>query len=148
MSIRDRAFYHGAALAGITDHDEFTAINRVPNLDSPSAYIINNNIGIYIKHSTAIDTPWRFTFSPEHQNDVRRLYDQFREHTHLIFVCGTDGFCLVDYGTFSACLDMNHRENEWLEITRINGGRYRIRGAQAIGDRTIPMNAFPQRLFN
>jgi hypothetical protein len=147
MLISERSFYHGAALFEITESEHFTSINRVPHVTSPYTYQLNHNTGLYIKHCTSEQSPWKFTFSSEHQEDVRRIFDIYRERTFIIFVCGNTGFCIVDYGTFTACVDMNYTDNEWCEIYRNDGGSFRIRGAKGEFDRTIPLNAFPRILF-
>ena len=75
MSISDKSFYHGAVLYEITQSEQFTSINRVPNFDSSCTYLLNCNIGLYVKYSTLNISPWQFTFTKEHQNEVRRLFD-------------------------------------------------------------------------
>jgi len=147
MSIPERAFFHGAALFGITESEHFTSMNKVPNLDSPSAYLLNHDTGLYVKHTADDDSPWRFTFAPEHQDDVRRLFDSYREKTFVVLVCGRIGICVIDYGILAGCVDLNHRETEWLEVSRPEGGSFRIRGVKGQYERAIPLNAFPRVLF-
>lgn len=109
MGISQRSFFHGAVLAEITADTHFTSINQVPNIKSPNAYQLNHNIGIFVKYSNTDSDSWRFSFSPEHQNHVRKLCDIYGpERTFVIFVCGNVGFCIIPYGVFAACLDLNH----------------------------------------
>lgn len=146
--ISQRSFYHGAVLAEITEDEHFTSINKIPNIASSSAYQLNHNTGIYIKYTaTNAGGNWKFTFSPEHQNVIRKMFDIYGEKTFLIFVCEDEGFCIVDYGVFAASIDLNHLESEWIEIYRPDGGSFRIRGARSDYPRAIPLNMFPRKLF-
>lgn len=148
MSIPQRAFYHGAVLAEITENEHFTSINKIPNIASTSAYQLNHNIGIYIKYTTTNQNgSWRFTFAPDHQDVIRRMFDIYGEKTFIIFVCEEQGFCIIDFGVFANCIDLNHSESEWIEIYRPDGGSFRIRGARGDHDRAIPLNMFPRKLF-
>lgn len=148
MSIPQRSFYHGAVLAEITENDNFTSINRVPNIKSTSAYQVNHNMGIFIKYTTTGDlSKWRFTFTPSQQDIIRKMFNIYEDRTYIVFVCQNEGICIVDYGIFAACVDMNHRDNEWCEIYRNEGGSFRIRGANGEYEKTIPLNAFPRILF-
>jgi hypothetical protein len=148
MTVSQRSFYHGAALYEITQDNHFTSINRLPNLDCSSAYQLNHDTGIYIKYATTgSNASWRFTFSPEHQREIRKIYDIFQNKTYIIFVCEDQGICIVDYGIFAACIDLNHRESEWIEIYRPDGGSFRIRGVNGDYSRAIPLNSFSKILF-
>lgn len=90
---------------------------------------------------------WRFTFTPEHQVEVTKVFKQFPMNTYLIFVCGETGVRTVDFETFESCIDLNQIESEWIEIYRPEGGSFRIRGASSEHKRSIPLNNFPRILF-
>lgn len=148
MSIPQRLFYHGAVLAAIAEDEHFTSINKIPNITSSSAYQLNHNTGIFIKYATTNHGgSWSFTFSPEHQDVIRKMFDIYGKRTFIIFVCEDEGFCIVDFSIFANCIDLNHSESEWIEINRPDGGSFRIRGARGEHNRTIPLNLFPRKLF-
>lgn len=148
MPIPQKSFYHGAVLAEITEDRHFTSINKVPSLNSSSAYQINHNIGVYIKYTTITNSgSWRFTFAADHQDEIRRLFEFFRDNTFIVFVCENEGICIVDFGVFASCIDLNHTDSEWIEIYRPEGGSFRIRGANGEHQRAIPLSAFPRKLF-
>lgn len=150
MAIPQRSFYHGAALAEITEDPHFTSINRIARVDCSSAYQVNHNIGIYIKYSATPreENVWHFTFTPDHQDEVRTLFDIYGDKTYLVFVCNDVGICIVEFGVFASIVDMNHRDNEWCEVFRPNGGSFRVRGARGAHRRAIPINSFPRVLFD
>lgn len=149
MSISEKALYHGAALYEITQSNEFKSINRssIPKLNHLSVYQLNQDTGLYIKYNTSDYSPWRFTFTPEHQDEVRRLFDTFVKRTFIICVCGTAGFCIMDFSIFASCIDLNHKETEWIEVSRPEGGSFKVRGKNGQYNKTIPLNAFPKVLF-
>lgn len=90
-------FYHGALL-----HEIIITAGcqiRIALHDfhgRPDAYVINGQIGLLIKHSTARLTPWIFTFAKEHLEELHAL----RAETQVCFiglVCDEDGFvCIRD----------------------------------------------------
>jgi hypothetical protein len=147
MPIPERAFFHGAALFEITESEHFTSMNKVSDIDSPSAYLLNHDTGLYVKHTTEDGGPWRFTFTPDHQDHFRRLFDRYGEKTFAVLVCGRVGICVVNYGILAGCVDLNHTDAEWLEVSRPNGGSFRVRGVKGEYERAIPLNAFPRVLF-
>jgi hypothetical protein len=149
LSISEKSFYHGAVLYEITEDEHFTSINKVPNLRSSSAYLLNASIGLFIKYATTKDNfgSWRFTFTQDHQYEIRKLYDFYKNKTFIIFVCEHEGFCMIDFSIFASCLDLNHKDQEWIEIYRPNGGGFRIRGARGDFGKVIPLNNFPRKLF-
>lgn len=150
MSIPQKAFYHGAALFEITQDGHFSSINKMPNISSSSAYLLNHNIGVYIKHTTVEKEPkcWKFTFAPEHQEVIRKMYDLYREKTYVAFVCQDEGICVVDFSTLTSSVDFNYSDSEWCEIYRPDGGSFRIIGKKGEYPKTIALNAFPAVLFD
>jgi len=60
----------------------------------PDAFLIDGEVGVLIKHSSARLTPWLFTFAREHIAELQNL----RTHAKVCFiclVCGEDGFVCV-----------------------------------------------------
>jgi hypothetical protein len=147
MSFDDYQYYHGAALCVIAEHDAFTSINKFPDIESRATYLLNHNTALFVKHTTVEGLKWKFTFSPEHQDIIRRLFDRMGERTYILLVCN-EWVCMLNYGEYATCLDENHQDSEWLEVWRPEGGRYRVRGAQGDLPNLVPMNRFPDILFD
>jgi hypothetical protein len=144
--IDDYHYYHGAALALIAEHGAFTSINKFPAIKSRGVYLLNHNTALYVKHSTMDGLRWRFTFAPEHQVDIRKIFDNFGERTFVVLVCN-NLICLLTYGEYASCLDENFKEDEWLEVWRPEGGGFRVRGAVDELDHIVALNRFPNQLF-
>ncbi len=148
MTISQKSFYHGAALIEITRHKSFTSMNLAPHSTSSSAYQVNHDIGIYIKHTTKTNQDsWRFTFTPSHQKELLQLRKRYDNKTHIILVCDDIGICSVTYDIFFSCIDLSNTDQEWFEVYRYQGGSFRVRGALGEYEKTIPISKFPASLF-
>ena len=146
MTISKRSFYHGAALAEVTDNRSFSSINRIPSINSYSAYQINHNIGIYIKYTSDSDM-FKFSFSSDNKEEIRKMNEIYQKNTYIALVCSEDGICLLNYEMLISCIDLQSDENDWININRPNGCSYRVRGSKGECDRSIPLNAFPNQIF-
>ncbi|MBW1999256.1 MAG: hypothetical protein JRJ29_15015 [Deltaproteobacteria bacterium] len=147
MAIPEKHFYHGAALSLIAARGEFTGLTRLPDYGS-SAYAVNHDVGIYVKHTENDYTPWQFNFSPRHQKEVRDLFGRYHEKTFIVLVCGRIGVCLLTYGEYASAIDENFRDQEVLFVERPGGGGFRVRGAAGQLPRVIALNRFPESLFS
>jgi len=144
--IDEYQYYHGGVLVKLAEHEKFTSINKPLNINSRSAYIINHNIALYIKYSTADTNEWKFSFAPEHQNEIRKLADIYHERTYIVLVCA-NLVCVLKYSEYADCLDENFIEKEWISVSRPEGGGFRVRGAKGQTLKVIPLNRFPRELF-
>jgi hypothetical protein len=138
--------YHGAALNIIAEQKAFSSINKYPGIDSRATYLLNHNTALFIKHSTVDELKWSFTFTSEHQDILKKLYDGMGERTYILLICKT-WVCVLTYEEYASCLDVNHTTDEWLEVRRPQGGGYRVRGANRQLPNVVPLNRFPDILF-
>jgi len=90
-------FYHGAFL-----HEVIVAAGcevRITLRDfhgRPDAFLLNGDVGVLIKHSSARITPWSFTFTKEHVSELCALRQEARV-CFVALVCDEDGFvCIRD----------------------------------------------------
>ena len=146
MSIAEYHFYHGAAMSLIAARGEFTGLTRISSLGT-CAYAVNHDTAIYLKHTTNSNSPWYFTFLPEHQEAVRKLFQRYEDKALIALVCGDVGVCLLTYGEYAAALDENFKEAEALTVERPGGGGFRVRGAAGKVKGVVPLSRFPQSLF-
>ena len=130
----------------IAERGEFTGLTLFPNV-AGRAYIVNANIGIYIKHATTGTRRWQFTFAPEHQTAVRDLFRRFDDRTFVILVCAEVGVCALPYGQYAAALGEDFTAQRGLTVERPAGGGFRIHGAGGRVGRVVPLNGFPDCLF-
>lgn len=96
----DYQYYHGAVLNVLAEHTAFTSFNKFPGLNSRNSYLLNHNTTLYIKHSTTEGLSWRFTFAPEHQEAIRKIFGSLGERTFIVLIC-RDLVCLLTYGEYA-----------------------------------------------
>ncbi|MCJ7577199.1 MAG: hypothetical protein MUO91_01980 [candidate division Zixibacteria bacterium] len=137
-------FYHGVALSKLVSHNQFTGLTRITN--PGSAYAVNNAFGLHIKHSTKPKGPWQFTFTPDQQEEIRKLFQRFNEKTFIVLVCGKVGICLLKYGEYADTLQEDFRNQKVLMVSRRSGGGFRVSGSVRMKG-VVPLNRYPGGLF-
>lgn len=95
--IKEFEFYHGVVFSKLIHNPncKITSI-KLYNHRSNSSYILNNNVGIYIKYSTKRLTPWRFSFQKIHQGEILELQNAFPK-VYILLVCGEDGIVTLSF---------------------------------------------------
>ena len=145
MSIAEYHFYHGAALSVLVSRIEFTGLSRITDIGP--AYAVNNVIGLYIKHSTIKLSPWQFTFTQDHQSEIRKLFQRFDDRTFIGLVCGNSGICLLKYGEYANTLEEDFNNQKTLTVRRPAGGGFRVVGSAKKLKGVISLSRFPEALF-
>lgn len=145
MTIPDYHFYHGLALSVLISRNAFTGLSRITDIGP--AYAVNNMIGLYIKHASNNRSPWQFTFHPDHQEEIRKLFDRYHNRTFLALVCGNAGICLLKFGQYSAILNPDYTTQKPMLLRRPRGGGFHVSGPAGEYRRVIPLNRFPEGLF-
>jgi len=115
MKINDDHLYHGAALTQVAEHASFKAINAfTPNGSrSRSAFLINNDIGLYLKYASkpkgAYDE-FIFTFRQEHLAELSLL----REKVGRIFIglicISSRQICSIPYDALLSLVAMRKKK--------------------------------------
>ena len=144
--IKEFELYHGAALSKIAQDDTRTLINSFPTA-SRCTYLINDSIGLYIKHSTKRLTPWGFSFTKQHQDELKFMADSLSK-VFIAFICGPDGIACLSYGELKNVLDEIHEDCEWVRISRGPREKYAISGSDGRLRFKIAHNYFPGKLFS
>ena len=109
MKINDDHMYHGAALTQIAEHPQFTAINAFKHNGaiSRSSFIINTDIGVYLKYATKATKPFDefpFTFLTPNLGELNELESHF-EKVYLGLVCvSAKQVCAISYEQFKGLL--------------------------------------------
>jgi hypothetical protein len=149
--IREYEFYHGAVLKRLVQSDSRITLQQfVSDHSYGAAYIVNGNIGLYIKHSTGRLSPWSFTFSPDHQADIDAMYKRFGE-VFICLVCKDDGVVCLDYLQLKSVLDERFTTTEWVRVARHKREKYSVSGSDGklrvkIGENEFPTKVFARRL--
>jgi hypothetical protein len=119
--------YHGTVFAEMIDEFPGAAtFEEWPEKGRLSSYVINNSVGLHVKHSSKRLRPWLFTFTSANLETIGQLRDRC-ETVFIVLVCWLDGMvCISDY-EFQELLDIdNHRT--WLRAERKRRELYVVSG--------------------
>lgn len=140
--IREVEFYHGAALARLCRKslDESHSIQH--HGASRSAYILDDTVALYVKHSTKRMSPWPFSFAREHQEEIAQLGRDYSA-IFVVLVCGSDGIACLSEAELQRVLDDDYRAMEWVKAARRSREKYSITGSDGrklfkVGDNEYP----------
>lgn len=127
----DFQHYYGTFFIGLLNafRDETFCFKEFET-KSRSSYIVSlqdKSVGVYIKYTKKRTTPWQFTFSKEHQDEIVEMNDKLGE-VFLILVCGEDGIVLLTFAEFRSALDEMHEAFENITVNRPKRGRYGVSG--------------------
>jgi len=165
MKINDDHLYHGAALTQIAEHPSFKAINAYAQngVRSRSAFLINTDIGIYLKYASeavgAYDE-FIFTFHQHHLKELSELVDKTAK-VFVGLVCISERhICCLAYETLLSMIKARQRENGGPEnsytvlVTLKKGQRFRAymsipgRKKMKMCEQIIPRDDFPDCVFS
>jgi len=144
--IREFEFYHGPVLARIV-HATKGPIS-IQSYPSPSnaSYVLNEKVGLYIKHSSKRMTPWRFSFAKIHQDEIDAMKKKLGT-VYLVLVCNDDGIVCLSHAELKHILDDEHEPVEWVSVSRNPRQMYTIKGSDGELGFKIGANEFPTKLF-
>lgn len=145
--IKEFEFFHGLVFARILHATQRPLSLKPVKSASNSSYVLNDNIGLYIKYCAKRMTPWRFTFKPEHQKEIDSMMDGLK-NVFLLLVCNDDGVVCLSYLELKKLLDNQHKPIEWISATRQKREMYTVRGSDGELDFKIGQNEFPEKLFS
>ena len=144
--IKEFEKYHGVILSRLVHGSKKQISVELYPSKYNSSYIINQDIGLYIKYSKKRLSPWRFSFLKEHQDEVAQM-NRLLKKVFIVFVCHDDGMAILSYDEFKNILDENYEEIEWVAIQRRQREKFKISGHDGKLKCKIGENEFPQKLF-
>lgn len=144
--IKEFEFYHGVVFTKLIHGiDEVSCVKTYKT--SNAAYVVNNEIGIYIKHSTKRMTPWGFSFLKTHQDELLEMTQSLKE-VFLILVCGEDGIVTLPFKDLKQILDDEHNDIEWISASRTPRKEYTVKGSDGSLGRKVGKSDFPQKIVD
>jgi hypothetical protein len=92
-----------------------------------NTFIVNENVGVHVKHSTKRMSPWLFTF---HVDQLAELIEMQKKHKNsfVALVCGTDGIATLDMATLQSLINFGSSEQAWVRVSRARRSMYGISG--------------------
>ncbi len=145
MSINDYEFFNGVVLNKLIRKGKPVKIDIFPS-SSNNAFTINDKIGLYIKYSKKLVSPWRFGFQREHQDEFKIMSDLCKM-SFLILVCNKDGIVCINNKTLKTILDDKYEDVEWISASRLKRESYAIKGSDGKLKFKINLNDFPKHII-
>lgn len=145
--IKEYEKFHGAVFSRLFHKtSKKVSIAAYPS-KSNSSYIMNDKVGIYIKHSTSRMSPWNFTFQKDHQDEILKMKNKLGE-VFVIFVCHDNGIACLSFDELKQVLDHIHEDVEWVRVSRNARQKFTITGKNGKLKFKIGENEFPNKLFS
>ena len=145
MAINEYQFFNGVVLNGLVRKGKLLKIDAFPSSGN-NAFTINEKVGIYIKYSKKVISPWRFTFLKEHQDEFKIMSELLT--SFLILVCNKDGIVCINSITLKKILDTKHESVEWISAARLKRESYEVKGSDGKLKFKININNFPRHVIN
>ena len=120
--------YHGSAFAELIDESTVPITLFRPDLSNNAVYILNNSIGLFIKHSTKRISPWRFSFQTDHVKSVLKLTQKF-EHTFMVLICGRYSIAVLNSQEIEDLLPLNSPVTSWVSVNSSHNTMLTVEGS-------------------
>lgn len=140
---KDIHFFHGAVLSRLVESQLCTIEKSTIN----SAYIVNQEIGIYIKYSAKRSSPWKFSFSEQHLDEMEQL-SKLVSAVYIILVCYYDGIVSLRKDEFHVIVNEGEGFPKWVKAVRNKNEKYGISGTDGKLRYKIADSNFPEQIFN
>jgi hypothetical protein len=144
--LKEFDFFHGVVFTRIIHGSEITICIKSYPTPSNSSYIINDNVGIFIKYSSKRMSPWRFSFQKRHQDEILEMKNKLGE-VFTILVCNDDGIVCLSFDELKMILDTQHDEGAWISAARGPREEYEVKGSDGKLKFKIANNDFPTKVL-
>jgi hypothetical protein len=155
MTISEEHFNHGYIISQI-----MLEISKINNLSmsiekalSRTGYIVHIkagqrtiDFGLLIKCSKKRRSPWRYTFTRDHQTEIDILQDAVQK-VFVVLVNKDDGVVCLTYSMLKEILDDHHEDTEWVSVQSKLGSQYTVQGKDGKLREKISRKDFP-RIFH
>ena len=144
--IKQVEFYHGAALARLVRRRTSQSVTIRAYEAGRSGYILDESVGLYVKYSANRLTPWSFSFSSEHQEEISNLNSESVTF-FVTLVCGEDGIACLSQLEYRALLDDQFESMGWIRASRRAREKYLLTGSDAKRKFKVGDNEFPSKVY-
>jgi hypothetical protein len=144
--INEFEFFHGAVLARMLHATQQTmAVSPYSEFDNAS-YVINENVGVYIKYSTKRLSPWRFSFQKRHHEMIMQMNHDLG-HVFVVLVCNDDGAVVLAFDEFREVVKSGSTTGQWISAARNRGQMYLIKGSDGKLSFKVGKDEFSEKIF-
>lgn len=141
--IREFEYYHGVALRDIVVclRPDPVSIRLADSRGRLNSYILNEELGLHIKHSAGRMPPWQFGFGQDTLNETKTLAADVRA-IWLAFVCGEDGVVFLPHQDFLS-INAACETSAYVRIDRDKRSMYRVTGSSGPLKKAVKRGAIP-----
>lgn len=139
-------FYHGVVLTRLIHHANLQLNLRLYSDTNNASYVLNNHVGLYIKHSTKRITPWTFNLLSEHKREFNKLAENVGE-TFLVLVCGDDGIVALRSNELWSIASRDSH-TEWISVRRTPRKEYSVKGPIGLLGHKVGKSDFPKAILS
>lgn len=154
MDINDQDVYQGVVfLKAIRQIEESTEeVNfRIRSATSKNSFLLENDkgssVGIYVKYTKKPRSPWSFSFTKEHQEEIDILQELCGK-VLITLVCHYDGIVCVTYEELKEVLDDVFEETERVSIKRKSRGNYWVKGRDGRMEASITRSDLGKKILS
>ena len=117
--------YYGTVFTSLFEEVSDVRIKKIS--DNDSAYILNDSLGLYIKHATARLSPWNYSFRT---NDFAIIDQMGIDVKEIAFglVCGFHGVCLISSDDLRVAGGNFTGESLRITVRTMRGGSWKVSG--------------------
>jgi hypothetical protein len=140
--IREFEYYHGVAIRDIIvcRRPQRVSLRLADSRGRLNSYVLDDELGLHIKHSSARMPPWQFGFGQDTLLELDDLRDSVRA-IWLAFVCGEDGVVFLPESDLLAVNPSS--SGAYLRIDRDKRAMYRINGSGGPLRKAVRRGALP-----
>ena len=146
MALNEYEFFNGVVLNRLIRKGKPIKIDIFPTSGNNS-FMINDKVGLFLKYSAKKISSWRFSFTREHQEEMKIMKDLLSD-VYLILICGRDGIACIEYEELKIVLDEYFEDVEWVSASRLKREKYSIKGSNGKLDFKIADSDFPKKIFD
>jgi len=117
--------YYGIVFTSLFEEVTDVRIKKIS--DNDSAYVLNNRLWLYIKHTTARISPWSYSFRT---HDFAVIDQLELETTEIAFglVCGFHGVCLISSQDLKVAGGVFQGDALRITVRTMRGGSWKVSG--------------------
>ncbi len=155
-TVHEFELFHGIALTKLVRSDHPITLRMIETNTSEawSAYTLDGQTTLYIKHSTALKKSvrdkfitWPFSFSP---NDIHKIAELSEQRSvHVALVCGNKTMqikemqiCLIDPDQVKQLIDVGGSDAQSIRVKYIPGKSLRVTGSISAKELIVARNKF------
>ena len=141
--IREFEYYHGVALRDVIvcGRPRFISIRLADSRGRLNSYVLNENVGLHIKHSSGRLPPWQFVFAKDTLDEIESLKSESCS-IWLSLVCGEDGVVFLPEADLVS-VNSAKAESAYLRVDRDKRAMYRITGSSGRLGKAVKRGALP-----